>query len=80
MKSKAELVTIINDIIDEKISACYVASTLCVEIDGEMLLLNISNDNQSNEVLYALAKCYIKYKTPNHTYWELAQKIILDNH
>jgi len=74
MKSKAELVKIINDIIDEKIPAVYAASTLCVNIDGEILYLNISDDNQSNEVLYALAKCYIKYKTENHAYWELDKK------
>ncbi len=79
-KNKSELVQLINDIIDEKIRASYAASTLCVrQDDGSILYLNISDDNQSEEVLYALAKCYVKYKTENHAYWKLAHEIIERN-
>ena len=76
-KSKSELAQIVNDIIDEKIGAVYMASTLLVKQDNETYMyLNISDDNQSEEVLYALAKCYVKYKTENHCYWKLAYEII----
>jgi exonuclease VII large subunit len=80
-KNKSELVQLINDIIDEKIGAVYVASTLCIfPPDDELhIYLNISDDNQSEEVLYALAKCYIKYKTENHCHWKLAHEIIKRN-
>ena len=76
MKSKSEIVQIINDIIDAKIGAVYMASTILVSKDDEVLSLNISDDNQSEEVLYALAKCYIKYKTESHCFWKLAHDII----
>ena len=78
-KSKAELVKLINDVIDEKIPASYAGGTLIItdkESERGMLMLNVSNDNQADEVLYALAKCYIKYKSKANCFWDLSHEIV----
>jgi len=73
---KTKLVELINAVIEEKSSASYAGGTLCIMHEGELLLLNVSDDNQAGEVLFALAKCYIKYKTKTHCFWDLSHEII----
>jgi len=78
-KSKAELVKLINDVIDEKRSASYAGGTLCIPDDESkhgLLFLNVSEDNQADEVLYALAKCYIKYRSKANCFWDLSHEIV----
>jgi hypothetical protein len=66
----------VNQIIAEEKGGAYMGGSLTTSIDEDTVVLNISCEDNTPELRKALAKCYLKNKTKNHCYWDLAQSLL----
>ncbi len=80
-----EITKILQNVLDEKDSASYIGGTLCIEYQNRVLLLNIGNgvlagkthrDRNYPLIETMLCKMYLKYKSPNHAFWQYASDIV----
>lgn len=68
---------IVREVIAGKRSAVYRAGTLSFTVDGVCHMLNVSCEKNSPKLRKALAECYLKYKTPAHSYWKLSKELVM---
>jgi hypothetical protein len=57
-------------------SAYYVGGTLCIDDGDTPVFFNIQDQNNTPEEAYLIAHIYVQNKTPRHSFWNTAQRII----
>jgi hypothetical protein len=71
-----DLVDILKQIYDGKLISSYCAATLLCRCKDTIYEFNIRSPDILDRLNYWVAKIYVKYKTPNHVFWDDCHKII----
>jgi len=70
-----DLVPTLKNVFYEKEAAAYAGGTLCIDIDGQTQMINLS-DGWDEETKCWIALCYLRYKTPSHCFYNVALETV----
>jgi hypothetical protein len=62
-------------VLNEESGAMYNGGGLFIKVGEDSISINLGVEDADPDILSLAAQIYLKHKTPNHSFWELAKKL-----